>query len=87
MKKKDFSLNRKSYERIKKYDHQQMEAYYRRIYEDGYTAGMKEGMAKIPDLTGLEDRLQMVKGIGPAKANMIFQEVLQFLAPSGEKKD
>lgn len=36
----------------------------------------------IPDLSGLEERLQGIKGIGPAKAGLIFREVAEYLGPS-----
>ena len=41
-KQKDVTINRREYERIKKYDHTQMNNYIRSIYKDGFDSGIEE---------------------------------------------
>lgn len=83
---KKFNLNRKTYEKMKKYDHQQMEHHCRMIYEEGYKAGMKEASPSVPDLSGLEERLLGIRGIGPAKIRMLFRVIEDYMEQATERK-
>lgn len=77
---KKFELNRKQYQAVRKMDHNQMQEYFRKVYEDGYQAGEKEAVANVepPDLTGLEEELQEIRGIGGAKARAVCEAVKLF---------
>lgn len=81
-------LNRKQYEKVRKMDHNQMTVYINGIYDDGYEKGVQDGKAQaesekpepgIPDLTGLDDFLQGIKGVGGAKARVVAEAVTVFL--------
>lgn len=77
-------VNRKQYEKIRKMDHNQMNVYIQEVYNNGFCDGQKEQVKEklIPDLTGLEERLQDIRGVGGAKAVVIADAVRKFI--SGE---
>ncbi len=74
-------LNRKKYEQIRKFDHTQMQEYFRGVFASGYEAGVKAASEKreVPELVGLEDELLSIRGIGSAKARSICDQVRDFL--------
>ena len=81
-------LNRKQYEKVRKMDHNQMTAYINGIFDDGYQRGVQDGKTQaeaekpepgIPDLSGLDDFLQEIKGVGGAKARVVAEAVTVFL--------
>ena len=78
---KQTELNRKKYNQIRKMDHRQMQEYFDLVYESGYTAGAKaaSGSGGIPDLAGLDEELQAIRGIGCIKAKLICGKVEEFL--------
>lgn len=78
---KKFELNRKKYQEIRKYDHNDMKEYLNAVYENGYRAGEIAASAKVelPDLDGLEEELQEIRGIGGAKARAVSEVVREFL--------
>ena len=78
---KKFELNRKKYQEIRKYDHNDMKEYLNTVYENGYRAGEIAASAKVelPDLDGLEEALQEIRGIGGAKARAVCESVKAFL--------
>lgn len=75
------SLTRKQYEKLKKFDHKQMQDYFKGVYALGYEAGVKAASEKreVPELVGLEDELLSIRGIGSAKARLICEKVREFL--------
>lgn len=83
---KNFELTRKKYLELKKCDHKQMQDHFHKVYEDGYQAGVKDASAKVelPDLSGLEDEIQNIRGVGGAKARTVCTVVKGFL---GRKAD
>lgn len=83
---KQLRLNRKTYEKVKKYDHGQMESFFRKIYEEGYVQGTKDCKPHIPDLSGLEEKLQGIRGIGQAKSRIVFQAIEEYMAGQTERK-
>lgn len=78
---KKFEFSRKQYDRIRKMDHRQMQTYIQGVYAEGFLNGQKEnGQDKlVPDLTGLAERLQQIRGIGEAKARFVADEVAEFM--------
>ena len=76
-----FSINRKKYLDIKKYDHGQMKEYLTEVFSSGYEEGVKaaSGEREVPELIGLEDELLSIRGIGSAKARSICEKVKEFL--------
>lgn len=63
---KDIVINRKEYERIKRYDHNQMNNYVKSIYKSGF----EDGKAAVPgvDMQQVSDILKSIKGIGEKRA-------------------
>jgi hypothetical protein len=57
-----YLVNRNTYKEIKKYDHQQMEAFLTKVYKNGYMDGRDSGIA-IEDVLAT---MKQVKGVGPA---------------------
>lgn len=78
---KKFEFSRKQYDRVRKMDHNQMKTYIQGVYAEGFLNGQKEnGQDKlVPDLTGLAERLQQIRGIGEAKARFVADEVAEFM--------
>lgn len=78
---KQGDLNRKQYDRIRKMDHKQMQDYIKGVYSAGYEAGVKAASEnrEVPELIGLEEMLQGIRGIGGAKARSICEVVKDFL--------
>lgn len=78
---KKYELNRKQYDRIRKMDHNDMKEYMNAVYENGYRAGeraVSEKAAEVPDLAGLEEEMQNIRGIGGAKARAVCEVVKSF---------
>lgn len=63
---KDIVINRKEYERIKRYDHNQMNNYVKSIYKSGF----EDGKAAVPgiDIQYIADIVKSVKGVGEKRA-------------------
>lgn len=71
-------LNRKIYKAIKKYDRQEMEDFFRTIYEEGFKDGFQEGantgqqadvkIELVQFLEGIE-----IKGVGEKTKDKILQ--------------
>ena len=63
---KDIVINRKEYERIKRYDYNQMNNYVKSIYKSGF----EDGKAAVPgiDIKYIADIVRSVKGVGEKRA-------------------
>lgn len=63
---KDIVINRKEYERIKRYDHNQMNNYVKNIYKSGF----EDGKAAVPgiNIQYIADIVRSVKGVGEKRA-------------------
>lgn len=76
-KQKDVTINRREYERIKKYDHTQMNNYIRSIYKDGFYSGIEEAKnrneKKDLNMELIKVELSNIKGIGPAKMAQVIK--------------
>jgi len=68
---KDIVINRKEYERIKRYDHNQMNNYVKSIYKSGF----EDGKAAVPgiDIQYIVDIVKSVKGVGEKRAAEIVK--------------
>nr|DAF51623.1 MAG TPA: 5'-3' exonuclease [Phage sp. ctgh419]DAS98455.1 MAG TPA: 5'-3' exonuclease [Caudoviricetes sp.] len=68
---KDIVVNRKEYERIKRYDHNQMNNYVKSIYKSGF----EDGKAAVPgiDIQYIVDIVKSVKGVGEKRAAEIVK--------------
>ena len=68
-----FQLNRKKYQAIRKFDHNQMTSFLADLYRDGFASGKKaaEGLT----LDEMKEVLLQVKGIGEKKADDIVAAI------------
>ena len=68
---KDIVINRKEYERIKRFDHNQMNNYVKSIYMSGF----EDGKAAVPgiDIQYIADIVKSVKGVGEKRAAEIVK--------------
>lgn len=77
-------FTRNEYNAVKHMDRRQMEEWIFKVHNNAYEAGYEDGMKelpdpKIPDLTGLEEELQKIRGIGGSKARLVYQVVDDFV--------
>lgn len=68
-KEKEFELNRKKYQEIRKMDHNEMQQYLNAVYRNGLAAGVKT--APTFDANTFMQAISRIKGIGPAKYEQI----------------
>ena len=68
--KKNLELNRKQYQIVKKMDHNGMEVYLNKIYEDGVQKGKMESNASF-DIDEALNEIGSIKGIGNTKLAQI----------------
>lgn len=67
---KNVTINRKEYERIKKYDRTQMDTFIQSVYKNGYT----DGVRSVPgiDIAEVRKTLLSVKGLGEKRVEAIL---------------
>lgn len=67
---KNVTINRKEYERIKKYDRTQMDTFIQSVYKSGF----EEGKSSVPgiDISKISDTLLTVKGLGEKRVEAIL---------------
>ncbi len=71
-------ITREQYKRIKKMDHVQMNAFYTRVWQDGFNDGIKAGKknkAAAVKPGDIEKAIAGLKGIGEVKLKVIMQQV------------
>ena len=68
---KNVTINRKEYERIKKYDRTQMDTFIQSVYKNGYT----DGVRSVPgiDIAEIKKTLLSVKGLGEKRVEAILE--------------
>ena len=69
-KEKEFELNRKKYQEIRKMDHNDMQQYLNAVYRNGMAAGKRAAASSFDAKLALE-AIGNIKGIGPAKLEQI----------------
>lgn len=67
---KNITINRKEYEKIKKYDRTQMDTFIQSVYKSGYEDGKKS----VPgiDIAEIKKILLSVKGLGEKRVEAIL---------------
>ena len=73
-----FMLNRKRYQEIRKYDHNQMTQFLANLYREGVSDGKKSSEGLTMD--ELREAVLQVKGIGEKKAAEIVAIITEKLA-------
>lgn len=76
---KNFELNRKTYEKVRKMDHAQLSVWANKIYEQGGKAAIS--MELTPE--EMKDAIVKVKGIGETKADAIIEALVNARAVKG----
>ena len=66
---KEYSLTRKQYKTIKKFDHNQMSAFLRNLIDDSYASGKKDAEGLSEEAT--KAAILTVKGVGEKRADSI----------------
>lgn len=79
---KEFELNRKKYQELKKMDHHDMQQYLNAVYRNGVAAGKKEAEPSFDGSVALE-QIGAIKGIGATK----LEQIRLILAAAGAKTD
>lgn len=82
---KKYVTTRKVYKAVKKYDHQQFDDFYTRVYMNGYEDGKKA----VPgvDVEEILKAVSDVKGVGPALAGKIKAAVNDLFQKSEVKEN
>ena len=64
------AINRKEYEKIKKYDRTQMDTFIQSVYKSGF----EDGKSSVPgiDISKISDTLLTVKGLGEKRVEAIL---------------
>lgn len=70
---KEFTLNRKAYEKVRKMDHHTMAEFFKDAFMRGYVEGKKLSLPK----DDLRAAIMGVKGVGEKKAEEIMQAIDQ----------
>ncbi len=70
---KEFTLNRKAYEKVRKMDHYTMAEFFKDAFMRGYAEGKKTSLQKDELRAAIMD----VKGVGEKKAEDIVQAIEQ----------
>ncbi len=70
---KEFTLNRKAYEKVRKMDHHTMAEFFKDAFMRGYAEGKKSSLPKDE----LRTAIMGVKGVGEKKAEDIVQAIDQ----------
>lgn len=88
---KKYMVNRKTYKAIKAYDHQQMEAFISKIYEQAYLDGMAAAEDKAQEYKGLEVLLEGIKqgeckGVGVANKILSYAQEKDLIVITEEEK-
>lgn len=67
---KNMAINRKEYEKIKKYDRTQMDTFIQSVYKSGF----EDGKSSVPgiDISKISDTLLTVKGLGEKRVEAIL---------------
>lgn len=86
-----YTITRKQYKEIKKYDHGQMEDYLKDVYTLGYASGKEDAITALAEdkiegyqknveqADAIEEKLKSVKGIGETKRKVVMDVVLKVL--------
>lgn len=68
---KNVTINRKEYEKIKKYDRTQMDTFIQSVYKSGF----EDGKSSVPgiDIAEIKKTLLSVKGLGEKRVEAILE--------------
>lgn len=68
-------ITRQQYKELKKKDHQQMNDFLLRFWQDGYREGLAAGKKSDVTLKDMEKAIRSIKGMGETRVNAVMQQV------------
>lgn len=72
---KNVGITRQQYKDIKKKDHQQMNAFLIRFWQDGYNDGLAAAKKANVSPADIENAISNIKGIGETKVKAVMQKI------------
>lgn len=72
---KKIGITRQQYKNIKKKDHQQMEDFLIRWWQDGYKDGLAAAKKANVSPADIENAISGIKGMGETKVNAVMQRI------------
>lgn len=82
---KKIGITRQQYKDIKRKDHQQMEAFLIRFWQDGYNDGLKAAKKANVSPADIEDAISGIKGIGKTKVKAVMQRIYKLHEKEGRE--
>ena len=68
-------ITRQQYKDIKRKDHQQMNAFLLKFWQDGYNDGLAAGKKANVSLADIENAIRGIKGMGEARVAAVMQKI------------
>lgn len=72
---KKVGITRQQYKDIKKKDHQQMNAFLIRFWQDGYNEGLAAAKKTNISPSDIENAISGIKGMGETKVKAVMQRI------------
>jgi len=72
---KKAGITRQQYKDIKRKDHQQMNAFLIRFWQDGYNDGLEAAKKAGVSPADIENAIRGIRGIGEAKVKAVMQRI------------
>ena len=72
---KKVGITRQQYKDIKKKDHQQMNAFLIRFWQDGYNEGLAAAKKANISPADIENAISRIKGMGETKVKAVMQRI------------
>lgn len=81
---KKVGITRQQYKDIKKKDHQQMNAFLIRFWQDGYNEGLAAAKKTNISPADIENAISGIKGMGETKVNAVMQRIYKLYEEAGK---
>lgn len=81
---KKIGITRQQYKDLKRKDHQQMNVFLLKFWQDGYKEGF--AAAKKEDVTpgDIENAIRSIKGMGETRVNAVMQKIYNLYQEEGK---
>lgn len=81
---KKIGITRQQYKDIKKKDHQQMNAFLIRLWQDGYNDGLAAAKKANVSPADIENAISGIKGMGETKVKAVMQRIYKLYEEAGK---
>lgn len=81
---KKIGITRQQYKDIKKKDHQQMNAFLIRFWQDGYNDGLAAAKKTNVSPADIENAISGIKGMGETKVKAVMQRIYKLYEEAGK---